>query len=142
MNAIFSVNYSKLSPNTIATDVLPKFGIGDISECVFFTGGFSDTYRVKTDDGQIFYLRVYRRSWRTLADIQYELDVLNYLKQKDFPAARPVCYQDGKLFCVLPAPEGIRYLALFTEASGPEISYDHEPQKVAKRYGHAVAEMH
>ncbi len=142
MKSNFSVNYSILSPNALTTEVLPQFGIGDISECVFFSGGFNDTYRVRTVDGQIYYLRAYRRSWRTLADVQYELDVLNHLKQKDFPAAKPVSYMDGQLFCAVGAPEGSRFLALFTEAPGPEVSYDHEPQIVAQRYGRAVAEMH
>jgi Ser/Thr protein kinase RdoA (MazF antagonist) len=77
-----------------------------------------------------------------MADIQYELEVLEHLKQKGFPAARPVAYQDGQRFCAVPAPEGTRYLALFTEAPGPEISYAHEPEQVARRYGQAVAEMH
>jgi Ser/Thr protein kinase RdoA (MazF antagonist) len=40
------------------------------------------------------------------------------------------------------APEGQRYLSLFVEAPGKEISYDHEPRKVAHRYGRAVARMH
>jgi len=42
----------------------------------------------------------------------------------------------------VPAPEGTRYLALFTEAPGPEISYDHETAVTAQHYGQAVAQMH
>jgi Ser/Thr protein kinase RdoA (MazF antagonist) len=133
---------STLSPQALASDILPDFGIGDIAECKFFAGGFNHTYQVKIVDGCTYYLRAYRIQWRSLADIQYELDVLNHLKRKGFPAARPVPYKDGPFFCAVPAPEGERYLALFTEAPGPEISYDHEPEKVARRYGRAVAQMH
>lgn len=142
MLTTFSSIYSTLSPDVLSTELLPKFGIGNISECVFFSGGFNDTYRVKTVDGGTFYLRAYRRPWRKLADILYELDVLNYLTKKDFPAARPVIFQNGEFFCEVLAPEGIRYLALFTEAPGQEVSYDIEPEKIAQRYGQAVAEMH
>ncbi len=142
MTAHFPVIASTLSPQALAEHILPGFGVGPVAECRFYSGGFNHTYRVKTVDGRVYYLRAYRIEWRTLADIQYELDVLNHLKRKGFPAAKPVPYQDGRLFCAVPAPEGMRYLALFTEAPGPEVSYDHDPQIVAHRYGRAVAQLH
>ena len=138
----FPVIASTLSPEALMNAILPGFEVGAVTECKFFSGGFNDTYRTGTSDGRTYYLRAYRIQWRTLADIQYELDVLNHLKGKGFPAAKPVPYQDGRLFCAVPAPEGTRYLVLFTEAPGPEISYDQEPEKVAQRYGQAVASMH
>jgi Ser/Thr protein kinase RdoA (MazF antagonist) len=142
MTAAFPVIASTLSPQTLANEFLPDFGIGPVAHCQFYSGGFNHTYRVKTVDGRTYYLRAYRIQWRTLADIQYELDVLNHLTGKGFPAAKPVPYKDGQLFCPVPAPEGRRYLALFTECPGPEISYDREPEKVAQGYGQAVAQMH
>jgi Ser/Thr protein kinase RdoA (MazF antagonist) len=142
MTAPFPSIHSVLSPQALAAEILPGFKIGEVTACNFFSGGFNDTYQVKTAAGTRYYLRAYRIPWRTLPDIQYELDVLNHLKNKGFPAARPVPNQDGKFTCSVLAPEGIRYLALFTEAPGSEISYDHEPAKMAHRYGQAVAEMH
>jgi Ser/Thr protein kinase RdoA (MazF antagonist) len=142
MTTTFPAIYSTLSPGALVRDILPGFGIGAVADCRFYSGGFNDTYRVRAADGGIYYLRAYRLQWRTLADIQWELDLLSHLQRKGFPAARPVPYQDGQLFCALPAPEGQRYLALFTEAPGPEISYDDQPANVAERYGHAVAGMH
>ena len=123
MKSTFPVNYAVLAPDALATDILPGFDVGSISECAFYSGGFNDTYRVKNDGGKIYYLRAYRRSWRTLADIQFELDVLEHLQQKEFPAPRPVPYRDGKLYCEVPAPEGTRYLALFTEAPSSRQSH-------------------
>jgi Ser/Thr protein kinase RdoA (MazF antagonist) len=142
MTATFPVIASTLSPQALVEDILPGFGVGAVSECKFYSGGFNLTYRVRIVDGSTYYLRAYRIHWRTLADIQYELDVLNHLKHKGFPAARPIPYKDGQFFCTVSAPEGMRTLVLFTEAPGPEISYDHEPEKVAQRYGKAVAQMH
>ena len=139
---MFPVIASILSPRAIAKDILPNFGVEGVRECRFYSSGFNDTYRIKTTEGNIFYLRAYRFSWRTLADIQYELDVLNHLKHNNFPAAKPVPYRDGQFFCAVSAPEGMRYLALFTEAPGHEIAYDQEPEKTAQRYGQAVAQMH
>ena len=139
---MFPVIASILSPHAIAKDILPNFGVEGVCECRFYSGGFNDTYRIKTTEGNIFYLRAYRLSWRTLADIQYELDVLNHLKHNNFPAAKPVPYRDGQFFCAVSAPEGTRYLVLFTEAPGHEIVYDRESEKTAQRYGQAVAQMH
>jgi Ser/Thr protein kinase RdoA (MazF antagonist) len=142
MTDSFPTIHSVLSPKVLATHVLPGFEVGEIADCKFYSGGFNDTYIVKTVGGRTYYLRAYRLHWRTLEDIQYELDVLNHLKRKLFPAARPVPYKDGTYYCALPAPEGTRFVSLFTEAPGPEISYDTEPEKVAHKYGRAVASMH
>ena len=142
MSVPFPVIELILSPLALVNDVLPGYSIGPVAGCSFFSGGFNHTYLVKTLDGCTYYLRAYRIGWRTLADIQYELDVLNHLKLKGFPAARPLPYKDGQCFCSVPAPEGRRYLALFSEAPGSEISYVQEPEKVARRYGQAVAKLH
>lgn len=142
MATIFPVTYSLLSAKALTQDVLPGFDIGEIAACQFFTGGFNDTYRVKTRQGATYYLRVYRQSWRTLPDIQYELDLLNHLRSKGFPAARPVQRTDGSFYAEVIAPEGKRYAALFSEAPGKLISYDHEPEKVSYYYGRAVARLH
>jgi Ser/Thr protein kinase RdoA (MazF antagonist) len=142
MTSTFPVIASILSPQALVDGILPKFGVGAVMECKFYSGGFNHTYRIKTVDGNTYYLRAYRNQWRTLADIQYELDVLNHLKRKGFPAGKPVPYLDGQHFCAVSAPEGTRYLALFSEAPGAEISYNAESEKTAQRYGQAVAEMH
>ncbi|MBN1483849.1 MAG: GNAT family N-acetyltransferase [Chloroflexia bacterium] len=142
MKGSFPVIASILSPEALAKDVLPGFGLGEVAECHFYTGGFNHTYQVRTQHAGTYYLRAYRRRWRTLPDVQYELDVLNHLKRKGFPAVQPLPYQDGQYFCAVAAPEGRRYLALFIEAPGVEIDYAHEPENVARRYGQAVARMH
>jgi Ser/Thr protein kinase RdoA (MazF antagonist) len=138
----FPVIASTLSPAALINDILPGFGISEVKQCQFYSGGFNHTYRIKTIDGNSFYLRVYRFSWRTLADVQYELDVLNHLKHKGFPAIQPVSYINGQYYCEVSAPEGPRILALFTEAPGREISYNDRPAEIAERYGQAVAQMH
>jgi Ser/Thr protein kinase RdoA (MazF antagonist) len=142
MTTPFPVIASILSPEALVNEILPGFGIGAVAECKFYSGGFNHTYRVKTVAGTFYYLRAYRIHWRTLADVQYELDVLNHLKNHGVPAARPVAYNDGRYFCLVPAQEGTRILALFTEAPGPEVSYDQDPAGNAQRYGRAVAWMH
>lgn len=142
MSQAFPVIASILSPEALINQVLPGFGVGKVEQCAFYSSGFNHTYQVKTEAGRTYYLRAYRLPWRTLADIQAELDVLNHLKFKGFPAAQPVPYQDSQFFCAVPAPEGQRYLALFTEAPGQEISYAQAPETMATAYGQAVASLH
>ncbi len=142
MSHPFPALASILSPQALIDRVLPGFAVGEIAECRLYSTGFNHTYRLTTAAGSTYYLRAYRRGWRTLDDIRYEIDLLNHLKHKSFPAAQPVPCRDGQYYCAVPAPEGRRYLALFTEAPGHEVSYDREPEQVAKRYGQAVARMH
>jgi Ser/Thr protein kinase RdoA (MazF antagonist) len=138
----FPVIYSILSPQALVTEVLPDFNIGDIAACKFFSGGFNDTYIVQTIQGNTFFMRAYRLTWRSLADIQCELDVLNHLHGKGYPAARPLARTNGEYFFPICAPEGMRYVVLFSEAPGLEISYEKEPESMAYIYGQAVANMH
>jgi Ser/Thr protein kinase RdoA (MazF antagonist) len=142
MTASFPAIASILSPEALITDVMPGFGITEVSECQFYSGGFNHTYRIRANHGDNYYLRAYRIKWRTLADIQVELDVLNHLKRKGFPAIAPLPFRDGQPYCAVEAPEGRRILALFTGAPGAEISYEHEPVINAQRYGRAVASLH
>lgn len=142
MQPIFPVKSSLLLSQSISTEVLPKFGLKPNSKCEYFTGGFSHTYRVTTDEGVIYYLKSYRTNWRTLEDIQYEMDVLNHLKNKNFASTKPVQTISGDYYYPVNAPEGIRHLVLLTVAPGYLISYDHEPEKISKQYGQAVAQMH
>ena len=142
MTEILPVLISTLSPKALAELVLPSFGIGPVVECRFYSGGFNHTYQVKSVSGETFYFRVYRPSWRTLADIRCELDALLHLDKKGFPAAKPLPYQGGEPYCEISAPEGIRYGALFTLAPGEEISYEEDPGKVSVGYGQAAARMH
>jgi Ser/Thr protein kinase RdoA (MazF antagonist) len=139
---MFPTIHSIASPEALAADINARFDIGEVVECKFYSGGFNDTYRLRTKTRKVFYLRIYRIPWRMLADIQYELDVLNHLKQKGFAVANPVASRTGAFYWTLQAAEGDRHAALFYEAPGFEISYDREPAEIAYRYGLAVARMH
>jgi Ser/Thr protein kinase RdoA (MazF antagonist) len=138
----FPVVASVLSPEALVTKILPGYRIGMVSDCQFYSGGFNHTYRIRTIDDSTYYLLAYRLPWRTLDDIQYELDVLCHLKTKGFPAISPIPYKDGNLFCSVDAPEGMRALVLFSEAPGKEICYEKNPGEAARLYGRMVALMH
>lgn len=132
-----------LHPAALAERVLPGFGIGPPPiACRFFSNGFNHTYQIENAGGKRFYLRVYRRDWRTPADIRYELELLNHLRAMGFPAAAPLQHESGAYCYPIAAPEGTRYAAAFAEAPGPETSYAERPAEMAAQYGRSVAEMH
>ncbi len=142
MKLPFPAAHSILSPQALAAHVLPAFGVADRADVRFFQAGFNDTYRVETVDGQIYFLRAYRRGWRTQEDALYELDVLDHLHRKGVPVAYPIAARDGGFLVEVAAPEGVRHVALFAFAKGRELSYDGDPAPMARRYGSAVAAMH
>jgi Ser/Thr protein kinase RdoA (MazF antagonist) len=142
MSDRFPVTYSTLSAEALAAEVLPDYGLGSIADCKFYSGGFNDTYIVRTAQGDTYYLRVYRLRWRSRADVGYELDALNHLYRKGVPVARPLPCGDGTFVRELLAPEGRRYVVLFVEAEGEEPSYDRDAEGKAFDYGQAVARLH
>ncbi len=138
----FPVIASILSPEALIERTLSGYAIGEVFQCRYFSGGFNHTYQVITHAGKTYYLRVYRKPWRTFADIGYELDAIRHLAQKEVRAAQPVANLEGDLINVLDAPEGTRYAVLFEEASGDVITYDDMPKETARSYGRTVAQMH
>ena len=65
--------------------------------------------------------------------------MLNYLKSQGQPVSYPMPMDDGEYLTVVDAPEGVRYVVLFTEAAGklPEFTYDE-----CRQYGELVASLH
>src|SRR5512140_760102 len=134
MTSTFPVTNSTLSAIDLALDVIPAFGVGLVAECVYFSFGINDTYRAVTEKGETYFLRVYRAGLRSRADILYELEMLDHLHIKGVSVARPLPTKAGSPILQLPAPEGIRYAALFTLAVGKEPCYDQDPQPKAEAY--------
>ena len=138
----FPVTYSTLCTNALATDVLSHYGLGAIKYCRLHSVGINDTYKVRVVEGATYYLRVYRSRWRSLTDVQFELDALLHLHRKGVSVARPLAREDGRVISELRAPEGRRCAVLFAEARGELPSYDSDPEPKAFAYGQAVARLH
>ena len=85
----FQVIHSILAPQALVDILERRYHFGKVNSVQYYSGGFNDTFVFSTLAGETYYLRAYRRLWRTVDDIHYEIDVLNHLKQKDFPAIRP-----------------------------------------------------
>lgn len=139
MKSHLPVLYSTISEQAILERVLPMYSIEHPTECTFLSRGCNDTYLIRTTDGPSYILRVYRYGWRTLAEISCELDALVHLARKNISVSRPIVGTDGQVVRVLPVPEGNRYAALFTYASGKELSFE---KTNAMRLGQALGTLH
>jgi Ser/Thr protein kinase RdoA (MazF antagonist) len=138
--ALFPVTYSTLRVDVLTTDVLAHYPIGPIGECRMWTRGMSDVYLVKTAQQQ-YILRVSHAHWRSFEDIQFEMELLEFLHQKQIPVSHPLRCHDGQLVFVVHAPEGDRYATLMTYAPG-EIPLGDFNQTQSHSLGQILAKMH
>jgi Ser/Thr protein kinase RdoA (MazF antagonist) len=138
---VFPVTHSVLSIKALLSDVLPNYDIKVPTECKFLSLGLNDTFLVTTGQNK-YILRAYRKDWRSREDIHFELELLQHLKQQGIPVAAPIARKDGTFVEEVLAPEGLRYIALFSYALGKEIAYEADEENDCYLYGKAVANIH
>lgn len=140
VNEIFPVVYSVLDSSALVAKVLPCYKTEPVEACRFWHHGLSDVYVVETQT-QRYILRVSHAHWRTKADIDFELELLEFLNQRGIPVAYPIRTQDRKLSIEIEAPEGNRYAALFVYAPGKVALGDLNPEQ-SHKLGATVAQLH
>ncbi len=116
---IFPVTSSILSADALLQEVTRNYSLDNLLDCQLIRRGLSDSYRVRTAS-ESYVLRIYRPNWRTLSEILYEMDMLTYLRQRGASVSTPLVRNDGFFVHGLHAPEGMRYMVLFTYANGEE----------------------
>lgn len=141
MTKIFPVTHSIVSTAALITDLLPEYAIETPTDCRFLQPGLNDTFLVTTPTTK-YILRVYRYNWRSLDEILYELDVLLHLKSAGVNVSVPIVRKDGNLIGSIIAPEGLRYVVLFTYAAGKQPDYEARKERETYLYGKAVAKIH
>jgi Ser/Thr protein kinase RdoA (MazF antagonist) len=141
MSKYFPVTHSTLSVKALMTEVLSDYEIDAPTKCKLLNRGLNDTYLIQTNDTK-YILRVYRAGWRSLSDILYELEVLLHLKRAGIAVSVPLPRKDGHLTTVVTAPEGVRYIVLFTYAPGKELAYESAEEIESYLYGNVVAQIH
>ena len=137
---ILPVTHSILATTALMAELVATHDIAPPVKCVLLNRGLNDTYLVQTDDAR-YVLRVYRKQWRSLDDILYEVDLLTHLQHKGAPVSSPIAGRDGRFTRIVRAPEGERYAALFTFAPGAPPSWP-PAEGYARLYGQSVAEIH
>lgn len=138
MNNSFQVTHSLLSNKALHIFVAKNYEVGQVIRCNLLARGLNDTYCVETERDK-FILRVYRSNWRNKSEIDFELDVLKYLSENGMAVSAPVKSIEGRMAIEVNAPEGIRYITLFTFANGetPKLN-----QEISYEYGKILANIH
>lgn len=137
---MFPVVYSILSPHALVSMLQKYYPIGEVKQCQFWHRGLSDTYLVNIED-QAYILRVSHHHWRSQQDIAFELEFLYFLYQHNLPVSSPLKTKQDKLLIQINAPEGKRYLSLFTYAMGTVATGDLDTTQ-AHLLGQTVAKIH
>ncbi|MGI8553438.1 MAG: phosphotransferase enzyme family protein [Dehalococcoidia bacterium] len=135
---LFPVTHSVLSASALLTRIETDYDIGGAEECILLKRWMNDTYLVRTTVGK-YILRVYRAGWRSLAEISFELELLQHLDREGVRVSTPLLNRDGGHTFALNAPEGTRYAVLFSYATGAPLTIDLEQ---IGRFGSMVAQMH
>ncbi|NUN63836.1 homoserine kinase [Pseudanabaena biceps] len=136
----FPITYSTLAPQAIIDRILCRYPIGEVTNCVFWMRGLSDIYMVEAGDRR-YVLRVSHAHWRTKAETEFELELLDFLHKNHIPVAYPMWTEQGEIAIEIPALEGTRYAALFTYATG-KVAVGDLNKVQAQRLGETLAKLH
>jgi Ser/Thr protein kinase RdoA (MazF antagonist) len=132
--------YSTLDPMGLVQQVLPAYELPYVKDCKFWHRGMSDVYLVETEEGN-YILRISHYHWRTRSEVQFELEFLQFLANKDIPVAAPIPTTEGDLLITLHQPEGDRYASLFPYAIG-EVPMGDLNIDQSRSLGELVAQIH
>lgn len=119
---IFPVIASTLSETQLGNFIKEKYSLNDNFNCKLFRTGVNHTYFM-TDNETKFVVRVYCHKWRTKDEIKQELHLLNLLKENALSVSYPIPDKEGNLIQEINAPEGIRYIVLFSFAKGEKMRF-------------------
>lgn len=135
-----TVAHSVLHPDFIREQVRQRYPVVGELSCFLLYRGMNDVYLVQ-DATAKYALRVWRKTYRDVDDVAYELDFLAFLKSKDFPASVAVPQHDGSLYFKVQSPEGQRAIALYDWAPGVKFG-ERLAEDTGHRIGAAMARMH
>lgn len=133
------VTCSILSADALLERIADAYSIGTPVSCHLVHARSNDTYLITTED-DAFLARVYGAHWRSLPEISYEVDLLRHLGERGVSVSLPIGGRDGVVARALPAPEGTRYLVMFTCAPGGPITWDE--QEHCRLAGMSAAALH
>jgi Ser/Thr protein kinase RdoA (MazF antagonist) len=120
-----------------------RYGLNGELRCRLWTVGDNDNYMLWHDGAPLF-ARIYLASkhWGTgESDCHFELEFMQHLHAHGVAVAHPLPNSDGQLLTPLVAPEGTRYLALFSYANGVIDPFPEDSARCAA-IGRALASVH
>jgi Ser/Thr protein kinase RdoA (MazF antagonist) len=139
MSDVLPVTYSILSADALLARIAEAYDLGKPLDCRLVRPGSNDTYAVTTSEDR-FMARLYGAGWRSQPEISYELELLGHLAAGGVGVSLPLVGRDGIVARPIRAPEGTRYLVLFTYAKGKPLNWERE--RDAHLAGRAAAAIH
>jgi Ser/Thr protein kinase RdoA (MazF antagonist) len=136
----FPVVCSTLATDALAALVYRSYDIEIVKTCQFWHRGLSDVYLIETLSNR-YILRVSHNHWRTKSEIDFELELLEFLRNRNIPVASPIRTKEYSLSVEIDAPEGKRYATLFNYAPG-EIALGDLNHTQSFLLGETVARLH
>jgi Ser/Thr protein kinase RdoA (MazF antagonist) len=134
------VSHSVLHPEFLAAEVERRYELPAPLRAFLLYRGMNDVYLIKAGDTR-YALRVWRKTWRDVDDVAYELNFLDFLRARRFPASSGIRARDGGLYFKVESPEGARAVALYDWAPGRKFG-EQLDEGSAARIGALFAEMH
>lgn len=135
----FPVTTSTLSESELGKFIREKYTLNENFKCKLFRTGVNHTYFI-TDNETKFVVRAYCYEWRTKIEIEQELELLNLLKKESVSISYPIPDKNGNLIQEINAPEGIRYVVLFSFAKGEKLRF--MSNKTCYSIGLLMAKIH
>ncbi|WP_339837332.1 phosphotransferase [uncultured Flavobacterium sp.] len=135
----FPVITSTLSEKDLGVFIQEKYTLGEGFTCKLFRTGINHTYFM-ADAFSKYAVRVYCYKWRTKEEIEAELSLLLILNQNKLSVSFPLADKNGELIQEINAPEGLRYVVLFSFAEGKKMRF--MSQETCSAIGSLMAKVH
>jgi Ser/Thr protein kinase RdoA (MazF antagonist) len=133
------VTHSTIDVSLLLQKLLSQYNLSNLKTSELIQRGNNDTYKLEVSTGT-YILRIYRYQWRSLEEINFEIDSLLYFKKAGLNISYPIQKNNLEYVTLLEAPEGVRYALLMSYTEGKEALYkSHED---AYMYGLEVAQLH
>lgn len=137
---VAKISHSVVDPHFMNDEIARRYDIeGPVSTFLLYRG-MNDVYLVQGKNER-YAVRVWRKTYRDVDEVSYELDFLDFLREKGFPASVAIRDREGQLYFKLDTPEGDRAVAAYTWAPGKKFG-DMLSVETAERIGAKFAEMH
>lgn len=134
------VSHSVVDPVYLGEEVAARYDIAGPVESFLLYRGMNDVYLIQGAEER-YALRVWRKTYREVDEVSYELDFLSYLKDKGFAASTAVRTREDDLYFKIWTAEGPRAVALYDWAPGKKFG-DCLSIETAERIGALFAQMH
>jgi len=119
---VFPVTASTISAKELGEFAKEKYDLSKNYDCKLFRTGINHTYFISNNETK-YVLRVYSHNWRSKSEIIEEVKLLNLLSQNNLSVSFPIKDRNGEYIQEINAPEGIRYIVLFSFAQGEKIRF-------------------